>query len=479
MMYNIKTNYYLTGKDNIIYIIDKEKLEVIDKVEVDQRLQDIVLYNKKLYAASDRSNTINIIENNKIIDKLYINNNGKININSNTKEIYICNTDCIDIYNLNIEKVKTLKGFRAAYKIEFNKEFTKVYILDILNNEIKVYDVENKNLLKTYKKIGETPIDFFISENENLIYILNKGIDGVKFLGKLFIINILNEEINIIEFPVGSLLNNMEINNKYMYISNYGLKSIDIIDINTLKIVGNIKPTLDIPIYLKRDNESLIVISEDSLGRCVLDIIKIENMKIEKSLNLHEKNIKAKKLEILYEKNELSKIEKEQTEEDKYIDSNKIINDKIIINRVISECKKNIIFNKVEIEIKNLKIIENIEFEKWEIIKDETFKKNSNEKNCIDIKFKFKIPYNIIGFTEKNEKRYIKGSISKVESIRIFLDNYKIEDIEFSIKSNTKILSEPLISEDYMYIDIISIITIYGIIEDYLSLNSYIKLVDK
>lgn len=478
-MYNMKTNYYLSGKDNIIYIIDEESLNIIEKVEVEQRLQDIVFYSNKVYVASDRSNVINIIENNKIVDKLYITNNGKININLKNKEIYICNTDRIDIYNLNIEIIETIKGFRAAYKIEFNEDFSKIYILDILSNEIKVYDIDTKKLVKVYKDIGETPIDFFVLENKNLIYILNKGIDGIKFLGEVVVINIFTEEIIKIEFPKGSLFKNMDLNDEYICISNYGLNRIDIININNLKAYGNIKATLDIPIYAKIDGENLIVISEDNLQGCVLDIIKIDRMKIEKSLNLYEKNIKAKKIDILMGKKELQSINNKEIKQKKYINSNEIINDKIIIKRVFSEFKEEIVFNKVKMEIKNIKIIESVEFERWEIIKENTFKNASNEEKYADIRFEFKIPYNIIGFTENNEKVYIKGSILKSENIKVFLDNYKIEEIDFSIKSNTNMLAEPIISESYMYADIISVIAVYTVIEEYLSLNSYISLLEK
>lgn len=479
MVYNIKTNYYLTGKDNIIYIIDKENLEITNEIEIEQRVQDIVFYNNKSYIASDRSNTINIIENNEIIDKLYINNNGKIKINEKSKEIYVCNTDTVDIYNLNIEKIETIKGFKAAYKIEFNKDFTEVYILDILNNEIRVYDIDTKKLIKTYKNIGETPIDFFILESKKLIYVLNKGIDGVKFLGKLVTINILTDEIFIIEFPTGSLFKNMDINDSIICISNYGLNRVDILNIDTFEIYKSIKTSLGSPIYVKIDFENLIIISEDKLEKCVLDIIQMENFKIEKSINLYEKNIKIKKIDILYDKKEEKDIKEEIDIKKNNINFNTLINDKVIIKRVLSEYKEEIVFNKIEIGIKNIKVIENINFEKWEIINENTFKKISNENNYMDVRFEFKIPYNLTGFTENNEKVYIKGNIFKNEDIKIFLDNYKIEEIEFTIKSNTDILSEHIISGSYMYTDIISLITIYSVVEEYLSLNSYINLLEK
>lgn len=476
-MNNVESNYYLIGKDNNIYFINKENLDVIDKIEVEERLQNIIFYNNKLYLTSDKNNIINIIENNKIIDKVYINNNGEINIDLKTKEIYICNTETIDIYNLKIEKIETIKGFKAAYKIKFNKEFSKLYVLDILDNKIKVYNTKTKKLIKTYKDIGETPIDFYIFDNANLIYVLNKGVEGIKLLGKLVTINTLNDEMDIFRFSTGSLFNNMEANNKFIFISNYGLNRIDIIDIKEMKIYKSIKATLDMPVYIKLDGENLIVISEDNLKRCVLDIISLDNMKIEKSFNLYEKNIQAKKICVL-NKNNIVENNKKYIEENN-ITSKNIINDKVIIKRVISEYKREIVFNKLEMKVTEINNVENIEFEKWEIIKDKTFKKISDEEKYVDIKFEFKIPYNIVCTTKNNEKKYIKGSLLKSESIKVFLDNYKLEEVDFTIKSNTKILSKPIVSENYIYIDIISIITVYGSVEEYLSLNSYISLLEK
>lgn len=476
-MNNVESNYYLIGKDNNIYFINKENLDVIDKIEVEERLQNIIFYNNKLYLTSDKNNIINIIENNKIIDKVYINNNGEINIDLKTKEIYICNTETIDIYNLKIEKIETIKGFKAAYKIKFNKEFSKLYVLDVLDNKIKVYNTKTKKLIKTYKDIGETPIDFYIFDNANLIYVLNKGVDGIKLLGKLVTINTLNDEMDIFRFSTGSLFNNMEANNKFIFISNYGLNRIDIIDIKEMKIYKSIKATLDMPVYIKLDGENLIVISEDNLKRCVLDIISLDNMKIEKSFNLYEKNIQAKKICVL-NKNNIVENNKKYIEENN-ITSKNIINDKVIIKRVISEYKREIVFNKLEMKVTEINNVENIEFEKWEIIKDKTFKKISDEEKYVDIKFEFKIPYNIVCTTKNNEKKYIKGSLLKSESIKVFLDNYKLEEVDFTIKSNTKILSKPIVSENYIYIDIISIITVYGSVEEYLSLNSYISLLEK
>lgn len=476
-MNNVEDNYYLIGNDNNIYFINKENLDVIDKIEVEERLQNIVFYNNKLYLTSDKNNIINIIENNKIIDKVYINNNGEINIDLKTKEIYICNTETIDIYNLKIEKIETIKGFKAAYKIKFNKDFSKLYVLDVLGDEIKVYNTKTKKLIKTYKDIGETPIDFYIFDNANLIYVLNKGVEGVKFLGKLVTINILNDEVDVFEFPTGSLFNNIDINNKFIFISNYGLNRIDIIDIKDMKIYKSIKSTLDIPICVKLDGENLIIVSEDNLKRCALDIVSLDNMKIEKSFNLYEKNIEVKKIYIL-NRNNIVENNKKYIEENNIISKN-IINDKVIIKRVISECKREIVFNKLEMKVKEINSVENIEFERWEIIKDKTFKKISDEEKYVDIKFEFKIPYNIVCTTKNNERKYIRGSLSKSENIKVFLDNYKIEEVDFTIKSNTKILSKPIVSENYIHIDIISVITIYGSVEEYLSLNSYISLLEK
>lgn len=486
-MNNIKSNYYLIGKDNKIYFIDKESLKVIEKIEVEERLKDMFFYDNRLYLVSDINNVINIIEDNKIIDKRYINNNGEINIDLKTKEIYICNTEIIDIYNLKMEKINTIKGFKAAYKIRFDKDFTKVYILDILDNKIKIYSTKTKKLIKTYKDIGETPIDFFIIEKYNLIYILNKGVDGVKFSGKLVGINILDDEANILEFSNGSLFSNMKSNDEFIFICNYGLNRVDVIDIKSMKIYKSIKTTFDIPLYIKLDNENLIAVSEDSLKRCVLDIINLNNMKIEKSLNLYEENIQAKKIYILDENNIIENInkvniDKESYEKKKYIDHNSnieiknIINDKVIIKRVVSEYKGEINFDNLQIKVKGIDKVQNIEFERLEIIKDKTFKKISDEEKYIDVKFEFKIPYNIVCFTKNNEKIYIKGSLLKAENIKMFIGNYKIEDIDFTIKSNAKILSEVIVNENNISMNIIFAINIYGSIEEYLSLNSYIKL---
>ncbi len=167
-----KMIYYVsnigTGR---VSIIDGDTYRIIKEVEIGPRPQNIVIDEKNnIYIASDRNNKVTLIHDLFNSDKTWnIPNNGNIKVDSNNKKIYACDTEEVCIYNLETsEKIGSLKGFIAANCLELDKSKRRLFVLDILQNEIKVYDTSDFHLINLYKEVGILPNYIIIEKMRNV-----------------------------------------------------------------------------------------------------------------------------------------------------------------------------------------------------------------------------------------------------------------------------------------------------------------------
>jgi len=115
-------NIFIDSNDNV-YIMDGKSIAVIDRT-----------YN--------------------LFKIKYIPCNGNMQIDETEKMMYVSDTDEVNIYNLdNKEKIYVLKGFTAADRMYFNRDKTKLFVLDVLTKEIKIYDTLNLDLVDVYNNI--------------------------------------------------------------------------------------------------------------------------------------------------------------------------------------------------------------------------------------------------------------------------------------------------------------------------------------
>ncbi|WP_347708068.1 YncE family protein [Clostridium sp. D46t1_190503_E9] len=471
-----KIIYYVSnlGADKVS-IIDGNSYSVIKEVEVGSRPQDIVVDEKNnVYIATDRNSKVTLIDHLYNTNKTWsMPNNGSIKLDSISQKIYVCNTEEICIYNISSgEILGRITGFIAADSMELDKSRKKLFVLDIFQNEIKVYDTTDFKLIKEYKEVGNTPSYIFMGENERYLYISNKGLNRGSYSGNISILDLETGKISYINFQEGSSIIDLDGNENFLYAANNGLHRIEVIDIINKKCIASISTTLPElqRIRLSPDEKLLLVTSKNSEGKGVLDRIDISKNVILDTFIFDEKNIVPYDIGIV--------IENKKIEEKNYISMNS--NDKlqyengstILARKVLSTYKEKINFTKVCMEVslkddESLRI-EDIIFENCNVIEESKSRKilESKEKYLI-LEYDFYIPYYIKCKNQNEEKYIIEGKLKGKQKARLYVSDYKEGNgVEYVVKSLTKLISSPIKKDNLITFDVSSIISTHAIIED-------------
>ena len=461
---------------NKISIINGESLSIIDEIKVGPRPFEIALDNKNnIYIATDRNDRITIINSvTKDIKTLNIPNNGHVKVDSISQKIFISNIEEVYIYSLKENKIiDKISGFIAIDSIEINKDGSKLFTLDIFKNEVKIYDTESLRLIKTYKNIGENPNCFCIGEEDRFLYIGNKGISKLGLNGNLALIDLNTDEISYISFPPGSNITSIEENFGILYIVNSGINRIEIIDTSKNSIIGNLKTSLSNPQKTKplKDNDILLATSKDNTGRGALDLIDINNKRIINTLKFMEKDSSPY---------DIVAIQKDSYNKDDILSSNKSNIDNnsgevILANKVLSTYKEKIIFQQEKIELINAEKIniEEIRFENCKVIEESKNKEYiSNKEDYIILYFDFIIPYYIKCIDSNKEILNIKGNLCGKQKSILYISKEENDDLDFIVKSSSKIMSFPYIKDSFIIFDVSSIISTYAIKEELIFIPS-------
>lgn len=276
---NINNIYYVSNLNTCrVSIIDGDSKHIIKEIEIGSRPQDIIVdESNRVFIASDRNNKITVVEDlfNKI-KILDIHNNGNIYVDVLSEKIYASNTEEISIYNLNTgEKIISIKGFIAADRLEVDKNGKRLFVLDMLQKMIKVYDTEKFNLINLYKDIGVAPVDFLLGEDEKYIYVADNGTKNKRYKSTILIVDIKTKNTFYIPVQKESVFTSLGHNDINLYAANIGLKRIDVINIEKKQSFSSITTTLPniTKIRLSKDKKILCGISCDNNGKSVIDII--------------------------------------------------------------------------------------------------------------------------------------------------------------------------------------------------------------
>ncbi len=472
-----KSIFYISNLGtNKISIINGEDLSIIDEIKVGPRPFEISLDNKNnIYIATDRNDKVTIIDSvTKEIKNLHIPNNGHIKVDSISEKIYVSNTEEVYIYGLKENRIiDKISGFIAVNSIGINKDGSKLFILDIFQNEIKIYDTVSLRLIKIYKNIGENPNCFCIGEEERFIYIGNKGISKLGLNGNLVLIDVKSDEVSHISFPKGSDITAVEEKLGLVYVVNSGLNRVEIIDTFKNSVIGNLMTSLSNPQKTRvlKSNNLLLATSREKDGRGALDLIDIYNKKILNTLIFKDKDsnpydIVAIEKELYKNEDILSNI-KPNSEDKK--------GEVILANKVLSTYKEKIIFQQEKVELVNEdKItIEEIRFENCKIIEESKNKEFIRDKeNYIILNFEFIIPYYIKSIDSNKEILNIKGNLRGKQKAILYILNDERDDLDFIIKSSSKIMSFPYIKDNFIIFDVSSIISTYVIKEELIFIPS-------
>lgn len=472
-----KNIYYVSNYGtNTISIIDGEEFRLINTIELGLRSCDVDIDNKNnVYIATDRDENIFIIDHTSKAKKaIKIPNNGHFKVDSLLGRIYVSDTEEVCIYSLdNFELISKLDKFSAIDCIKISTDGSKIFILDIIQNEIKVYDSISLKLIKKYNDIFTCPNDIIISEDNKYMYISDISIKGGKYYSNILKVELYTDKIIYIELPIGSKITYLEKDLNYIYALNKGLGRIDIIK---NKLIRSIETTFKYPqrIKISKNKKKLLVTSIDCKGKGALDLINLELDKIENTFYFNEENSVPYDIGIIDE----SVYVGEKISIDNLLSGN-TDNDKktiILAKKIISNYKEKIIFQQEtkEINLHEEIKIENIDFDKC-IIVDESKMRDyiQNNNEYIIFSFEFYIPYYIKCTNFKNEKLIFKGNLNGKQKATLYIaDNQSFNELEFNIKSSSKLISEPYIKENFIIFDVASIIETYVTKEDLIYLSS-------
>ncbi|WP_291708901.1 YncE family protein [Clostridium sp.] len=472
-----KNTFYVSNiGTNKISIINGENLSIIDEIKVGPRPFEIDLDNKnKIYIATDRNDKVTIVDSTtKEIKNLHIPNNGHIKVDSISEKIYVSNTEEVYIYGLKEDRlINKISGFVAVNSIEINRDGSKLFVLDIFQNEIKIYDTVSLRLLRSYKNIGENPNCFCIGEEERYVYIGNKSISKLGLNGNIVVIDLNSDEISHISFPKGSDVTDIKERLGILYIVNSGLNRLEIIDTSKNSIIGSLKTSLSKPRKIKalKDQTLLLATSKDKDGRGALDLIDIYNKKILNTLMFKDKD--SNPYDVVAIQKETYKNEDILSSTMTNIEEKK--GELILANKVLSTYKEKIIFQQEKVEIINGdKItIEEIRFENCKIIEESKNKEFiSNKEDYIILNFEFLIPYYIKYIDSNKEILNIKGNLRGKQKAVLYISKEESDDLDFIVKSSSKIMAFPYISSNFIIFDVSSIISTYVIKEELIFIPS-------
>ena len=291
-----RTIYYVSNLNTgRVLIIDGNSKNIIKEIEIGSRPQNIIIdENDNVFIASDRNNQVTVINTDDSTKILNIPNNGNIEVDLNNKKFYASNTEEICIYSLETgKKIISLIGFTAADCLELDKEGKRLFVLDILQSAIKVYDTESLKLIDMYKNIGTAPVDILLGEDLKCIYIANKGSKIKHYSGNISILDIKTKNLSYIYLNKDSSVVSLEQSGSNLYVANSGLHCIDVIDIHKKQCVSMIKTTLPIieRIRLFKDKKALYAISRNNYGKSVIDIIDTDKCIIVDTLIFEENSL--------------------------------------------------------------------------------------------------------------------------------------------------------------------------------------------
>lgn len=474
-----KSVFYVSNLgSNKVSIIHGKNFDVIDEIKVGARPFEMAVDNKNnLFIAIDREEKVTIInDETKAIKKLDIPNNGHIKVDSISQRIYVSNTEEINIYSLkNYNLIHKINGFMVVDGIELSSDESKLFILDIFKNIIKVYDTTSFKLIKIYKDIGENLNYIYIGNNDRYLCIANKGINKFNTSGNITLIDFYTDEKTVITLSKETIITSIEIKDNLLYAVDSGINKIEIIDIFKKYIVGNIETSLSNPHRLKilKNFNLLVATSSDNEGRGALDLINIDNFKILNTFNFKEIDSKPYDIAVIQE----NFYKEEDNLKDKEI--NIINNEKkgefILAKKIISTYKEQLLFNQEKIKInyeENL-YIEKIVFENCRVIEESKNKEIIEDKeDYIALNFNFIIPYYIKCINSKKERLIINGNLRGREKSILYINNNEDNNLEFIIKSDTKSMYLPYIKEKNIIFDATITIFTYAVKEELIFIPS-------
>jgi len=451
-----KAIYYVSNLGTgTVSIIDGDSYSIIKDIAIGPRPQNIIVDERNnVYIASDRNSKVTLIHDLYDSDKTWnMPNNGNIQVDSISQKIYVCDTEEVCIYSLRTgKKIGRLTGFVAADILKLDKNKKRLFVLDILQNEIKVYDTSDFHLIKLCKDVGNSPNRILIGEDEKYVYISNKRINKGDYPNNISILDFESGNISYIELQKGSFITDLEQRGILLYAANSGLHRIEVIDIVKRECIAMIRTTLPKlqRLQLSPDKKTLLVTSRSADGKGVIDRIDTSNNIILDTFTFEQNNsipcdigvVIQRKLQVQEESLILT------DSEDKLREENITT---ILAKKVLSTYQEKVVFKEVSVKISSeedgLIDIEGIIFQKCEIVNEiKNIKINDNRKEYTRLQYNFYIPYHIQCKDEQEQQYTVEGRLEGTQKATLYIPDYaEQQGIQFVINSFTKLISSPVI----------------------------------
>jgi len=487
--------YYVSHlSTGMVSIIDGNRFEIIKEIEVGSRPLSIVPDERNnVYVASDRTGQITLINGlHKIDREWHIPNNGNIQISWTGKRLYVCNADKVCVYDLESgEEIACIAEFAAANCIRLDKNGERLFVLDVLKNELKIYDALELDLISQFRNVGQNPRCMEMGYDERQVYIGNRGVHLDTDAGNISILELESGNIFYMDFPAGSSITDLGMCEKLLFAVNTGLGQVDVIDVSTRERVACIRPSLPEPqrLCVFSPLKMLLVTSCDmSSGMGAVDRIDISRIKVTDTLYFTRKYSIPYAIGVVCVPEDTS-IADETTALRLWSGTMK---DKggtaVLAKKILSAYQEKIFFKDVSVQLPSMDEKQdnasenapephrgdadgrgaiNVFFYQCEIIGDSMRKTIlEGKRNYILLEYDFRIPYTV----EIGRKCIVRDGLRGRQKAVLYIpDSVDINDVQFSIVSLTRVVVNPVVSNGVIRFSASSLILTRAFVEEIFS----------
>lgn len=497
----------------MVSVIDGSKFEIIKEIEVGMRPLSLVSDERNnVYVASDRNGQVTLINSLQEIDRRWhIPNNGNIQINWTSKRLYVCNAEEVCVYDLDSgEKIACITGFAAANYIRLDRNGERLFVLDVLKNELKIYDALDLDLIAQFQNVGQKPRCIAIGCDGREVYIGNGGIHRGAGAGNISVLELDSGNISYMDFPAGSAITDLGVYENLLFAINTGLGQVDIIDVLIRKIIAHIKTSLPKPqrLCVFSPLKTLLVTCYDVFsGMGAVDRIDISQNKITDTLYFRKKYsipydisvVYAPSIALMPSEHLISCLWRETLE-----DKGETV---VLAKKVLSTYQEKIFFRDVSVRLPSMtegqndaskddpelciggtdgqsaivpagdksKSIESviIFFYQCEIIGDSMRKTIlEGKRNYIMVEYDFQIPYTIEIRNECGRICTVRDRLKGSQKAVLYIpDQVDVNDVQFSIASISRVSVNPIVSNSVIKFSASSLILTRAFIEEILSVH--------
>lgn len=437
-----KSFYFVSNiRTGTLTIIDGLCNTILKEIAVGKRPYKLAFKdNNTIVVACDLNNTICFVNciSGETKEK-NIPNNGNLQVDIINKKIFVSNTYEVTIYDINLGvSLCIIKGFSAIVDLRLSEDGSKLYVLDTLLKELRIYSTNTYNLIYSFNNLGINPTNILISKDDRIAYISVQN--------NILRIDIDSKKIMDLFLPNGSLISGMILKDNILYASNTGLNRIELISIQSHKAYDFILTSRPQPtrLFITDDNTKLLVTNRSQGTYGGIDIIDLKSKSLIASILMNTMNSQPYDvISMSFPYTYAAPVAITNLESD-----NQLI--RIIAKKIFASYNENVNFPIIDInfpkDINSSYIFEKIEFKPGVIVENSEFRSRSIEAyGASNFKFVVRVKYTI-DYLENNKSSSINGFFET--PIDIFLDipkNCELNDFEFNVKTTTKLISNPKI----------------------------------